>query len=176
MYSTVAEVGDEGAIVIDRKAPWILELAWLITLLAELGHERAAAIFVVAREYLHSMIFGIHDEQETSMMVEHQASRRTQQTIGIAWLLGADRELDSSIAIKRIVFHLVEELRVVEVAIRIDQSEQREMILLARHEQPTNQESEGERATKQVSKQREASGASPPSPCSNPPRHCLVID
>jgi len=28
-------------IVIDRKSPWILELAWLIALLAEPGHERA---------------------------------------------------------------------------------------------------------------------------------------
>ena len=58
-------------IVIDRKAPWILDLAWLAALLAELGHERAT----IAREYLHSVIVGVHNEQETSMMVEHQASR-----------------------------------------------------------------------------------------------------
>jgi len=70
-------------IVIDRKAPWILDLAWLIAFLAELGHERVA-IFVVAREYLHSMIVGIHDEQETAMMVEHQASRQVEHAIGIA--------------------------------------------------------------------------------------------
>ena len=67
-------------IVIDRDGKRKLELAWLVALLAELGHERAT----IAREYLHSMIFGIHDEQETSMMVERQASRQRQQTIGIA--------------------------------------------------------------------------------------------
>jgi len=61
-------------IVIDRKAGWILELAWLVAFLAELGHERAA-IIIITREYLHSMIAAIYNEQETSMMVEHQASR-----------------------------------------------------------------------------------------------------
>ena len=40
------------------------------------------------------------------MMVEHQAKRRVEQAISIAWMLGADRELDSSISIKSIVFHL----------------------------------------------------------------------
>jgi len=90
-------------IVIDRKAPWILELAWLETILAELGHERS---FIITREYLHSMIVAIGDEQEISTMVEHQAMRIVEHAIGIAWLLGADRELDSSITIKSIVFHL----------------------------------------------------------------------
>ena len=68
-------------IVIDRDGKRKLELAWFVTVLAELGHERAA---IIAREYLHSMIFGVHNEQETSMMVEHQASRQRQQTISIA--------------------------------------------------------------------------------------------
>jgi len=57
-------------IVIDRKADRIVEPARLVALLAELGHERAA---IITREYLHSMIVAIGDEQETSMMVEHQA-------------------------------------------------------------------------------------------------------
>ena len=92
-------------IVIDRKAPWIVELAWLVAFLAELGHERAA-IIIITREYLHSMIVAIDDEQEASMMVEHQAHRQTELAISIALLLGADRELDSSITIKRIVSHL----------------------------------------------------------------------
>jgi len=91
-------------IVIDRNAEWTLELAWLVAILAELGHERAAAI-IIAREYLHSIV-GIGDEQEISMMVEHQAMREVEQAIGIAALLGADRELDSSITIKSIVSHL----------------------------------------------------------------------
>ena len=91
-------------IVIDCKAPWILELAWLGALLSELVHEREP---IVAREYLHSMIVAIGDEQETSMMVERQTSREVEQTISIALLAGADREqLDSrSIAINRIVSH-----------------------------------------------------------------------
>ena len=91
-------------IVIDRNVVGVLELAWLVAFLAELGHERAA-IIIITREYLHSMITSISDEQETSMMVEHQASREVEQAISIACLLGADRELDSSITIKRIVPH-----------------------------------------------------------------------
>ena len=47
-------------IVIDRKAPWLLELAWLVALVAELGNERAAIIIIIIeREYLHSMLVGI---------------------------------------------------------------------------------------------------------------------
>ena len=90
-------------IVIDRKSPWILELAWLLAFLAEPGHERA----IVARECLHSIVV-VGDEQETSMMVELKAERGREQAIGIGWLLGANRELDSSISIKkkrRIVSH-----------------------------------------------------------------------
>jgi len=66
-------------------------------------------------------------------------------------LLGANRELDSSITIERIVFHLVEE----PIAATRDG--------LACETRATDQprERERERATKQVSKQREASGASP---------------
>jgi len=52
------------------------------------------------------MIVAGNDEQETSMMVEHQASRPVVPAISTALLLGADRELDSSITIKSIVSHL----------------------------------------------------------------------
>jgi len=102
----IAAINHEDAImiVIDRKAPWIRESAQLGASPAELGHERA--IFIVTREYLHSMVFAIGDKQETSMMVERQASRQREQTISMAWLLGADRELDSSITSKSIVSHL----------------------------------------------------------------------
>ena len=56
----IIKINDEHAImiVIDRKAPWIVELAWLVAFLAELGHERAA-IIIIAREYLHSMIIAV---------------------------------------------------------------------------------------------------------------------
>jgi len=91
-------------IVIDSNATRITELAWLVASLAELGHERA--VIIITRECLHSTIVGVRDEQEISMMVEHQACWIEEQPIGIALLLGADRELDSSITIKRIVSHL----------------------------------------------------------------------
>jgi len=92
-------------IVIDRNAIRMLELAWLVALLAELGHERGI-IIIITREYLHSMIARIDDEQEASMMVECQAHRHVEQAISMGLLLGADRELDSSITIKSIVSHL----------------------------------------------------------------------
>ena len=66
-------------IVIDRKAIRTQELAWLVAFLAELGHERA----IITREYLHSMIVGVDDEQETSMMVERQAQTASKQAISI---------------------------------------------------------------------------------------------
>jgi len=70
----IVAVNDEDAImiVIDRKAPWALELAWLAPILAELGHERAT-INTITRVYLYSMISNVADEQETSMMVERHA-------------------------------------------------------------------------------------------------------
>jgi len=52
------------------------------------------------------MVVEFDDEQETSMMVEHQARRAIEQAISLAFSLGADRELDSSISIKSIVSHL----------------------------------------------------------------------
>ena len=91
-------------IVVDRNAIRIYELAWLVAFAAELGHERAAII--ITREYLHSMIVVIDDKQETSMMVECKVHRVVELAISKALLLGADRELDSSITIKSIVFHL----------------------------------------------------------------------
>ena len=89
-------------IVIDCKPIWIVEPAWLVASLAELGHERAAII--ITREYLHSIVIVIGNEQEISMMVERQAIGAVEQAISTA-LLSADRELDSSITIKSIAFH-----------------------------------------------------------------------
>jgi len=48
----IAGINNEDAImiVIDREAPWTLELAWLVAILAaELGHERPS-IIIIARE------------------------------------------------------------------------------------------------------------------------------
>ena len=104
MYSIIEAINDQDAImiVIDCKAPWIVELAWLVAILAELGHEREAFF---TREYLHSMIERISDHQEISMMVECQASRTVERAV-IALLDGTNRELDSSIDI--IMVRLVE--------------------------------------------------------------------
>jgi len=83
-------------IVIDGKGPWMLELAWLVASLAELGHEREAFI---TREYLHSMIVAISNHQEISMMVERQASSTIERAIIVAMFDGTNRDLDSSIDI-----------------------------------------------------------------------------
>jgi len=103
----VAAINDEDAImiVIDRKAMWIHELARLVAFLAELGHERAS---IITRECLHSIVVSIGDEQETSMMIECQTVNAGEHgIISISIFLDANRELDSSITIKRIVSHLL---------------------------------------------------------------------
>jgi len=92
-------------VVIDRNAIRVAELAWSFALLAELGHERESLVVIITREYLHSMTT-ITDEQETSMMVEHQARWVVELAISTASLLGADRDLDSRITIKSVVSHL----------------------------------------------------------------------
>jgi len=66
-------------IVIDCNAIRTPELAWLVDSRAELGHERAAIIAIITREYLRSIVLGINDEQETSMMIKRLA---TAQYIG----------------------------------------------------------------------------------------------
>jgi len=86
-------------IVIDCNPAWMLELAWLVAILAELGHEREAFVIVITREYLHSLVVGIDDHQEISMMIEHQALRRVERAIIMALLDGANRALDSRIDI-----------------------------------------------------------------------------
>jgi len=126
-------------IVIDRKAIRMVELAWLVTFPAELGHERAA---IIAREYLHSMVVAINDKQETSMMVERQASREGEQAISLALFLGADRELDANITIKSIVSHLSQNdkemisnsnLQTQEMKMKLSHTRH------TRHERPTKQ-------------------------------------
>jgi len=95
------EAVDEDAIMImiDRNSAGKVEVAWLVSFLAELGHEREAFI---TREYLHSMIVAINDHQEISMMIERQASRTIERAIIVAVLDGTNRELDSSIDISMV--------------------------------------------------------------------------
>ena len=101
-------INDQDAImiVIDCNPAWILELAWSVSSLAELGHEREAFIIIITREYLHSMVVAVDDHQEISIMVEHQASRSVERAIIIALLDGTNRERDSSLEI--IMVRLVE--------------------------------------------------------------------
>jgi len=94
-------------IVIDRNSIGMVELAWLVAPLAELGHERAAIIIIIiTREYLHSIVSAIDNEQETSMMVERQTSRAVERAVSIALIRAAYRELDSSIKSQSSVSHL----------------------------------------------------------------------
>jgi len=52
------------------------------------------------------MVANISDEQQTSMMVERQASRIEEHAISIVLSASPNRDLDSSITIKRSVSHL----------------------------------------------------------------------
>jgi len=153
----IEAINDEEAImiVIDRKAPWMLELAWLVAFLAELGHERA----IIAREYLHSIVHTIDYRQEISMIVEHEVARVVELAIIWATLLGADRELDSSITIKRIVFHLfhfnlsLNDKEMFQAPNCSNQRDEDEALSLTRHE-TRERERERERERHQASKQR----------------------
>jgi len=52
---------DAITIVIDSNAIGMLELAWLVAFLAERGHERA--FVMITREYLHSIIASVNNQQ-----------------------------------------------------------------------------------------------------------------
>ena len=67
-------------IVIDRHAARVLELAWLVAILAELGHERA----IITREHLHSMMLGICHHQEATLMIERHTMWLHQHAIVVA--------------------------------------------------------------------------------------------
>jgi len=80
-------------VVVESDAIGVRHLGWLAALLAELGHERS----IITREYLHSMVVGFGNEQETSMNVERQVARVVELATRCAWLLGADRKQDATI-------------------------------------------------------------------------------
>ena len=63
----VASVGDDdSALVVDAHSFRIVELAWLIASRAELEQERA----IDQRQYLHSMIVGVRDDDSMSIMID----------------------------------------------------------------------------------------------------------
>jgi len=66
----VVEVSDDDStLIIDAQSLRIVELAWLIALGAELEQERA----IDRRQYLHSMIEGINDDDSMSIIVDRNA-------------------------------------------------------------------------------------------------------
>ena len=96
---------------------------------AELGHERA----IVTREYLHSMIARIGNEQETSMMVERQVLRYAEHSVIISDLATTDGDLDS------VIVHLTD------------------LVVLNRYQRANEREREREREQLGVLWQRESS-------------------
>ena len=59
----------DSALVGDAHSKRILELAWLMALRAELEQERA----IDRRQYLHSMIVGIGDDDSMSIIIDRNA-------------------------------------------------------------------------------------------------------
>ena len=74
-------VDDEDAImiVVDRDPAWMIELAWSVSSLAERGHEREAFVIVViiTREYLHSIVERISDDDSMSIIIDRNAQWST---------------------------------------------------------------------------------------------------
>jgi len=70
LQPTVVGVGnDDSALVGDAQSIGELELAWLMALRAELEQERA----IDRRQYLHSMIEAITDNDSMSIMIDRDA-------------------------------------------------------------------------------------------------------
>ena len=70
LQSKVVSVGDDdSALVVDAQSLRKPELAWLVALLAELEQERA----IDRRQYLHSMIFRVGDDDSASIMIDRNA-------------------------------------------------------------------------------------------------------
>ena len=66
----VVVVGDDdSALIGDAYSLRMLELAWLIAFGAELEQERA----IDRRQYLHSMILGIRDDDSMSIIIDRNA-------------------------------------------------------------------------------------------------------
>jgi len=60
---------DDSGLVVDAQSKRICELAWLVALKAELEQERA----IDQRQYLHSIVAGITDDDSMSIMIDRNA-------------------------------------------------------------------------------------------------------
>ena len=93
LQSIVVEVGDDdSALVGDAQALRVIELAWLISFLAELEQERA----IDRRQYLHSLIVTISDDDSMSIIIDRNI-RWTLEISSLIILLVADREQEREI-------------------------------------------------------------------------------
>ena len=70
LQSAVHAVGDDdSALVIGAQSLRVVELAWLVALGAELEQERA----IDQRQYLHSIVEGIRDDDSMSLAIDRNA-------------------------------------------------------------------------------------------------------
>jgi len=89
----VVVVGDDDStLVIDAYSLRIIELAWLSAFGAELEQERA----IDRRQYLHSMILGITDNDSVSIIIDRNA-RWTTELPRLRSSHAADREQEREI-------------------------------------------------------------------------------
>jgi len=93
LQSTADRVGDDdSALVGDAQSLRILELAWFRAFGAELEQERA----IDQRQYLHSMVAGIDDDDSMSIIVDRDA-RWKAELAGSRSSLAAHREQEREI-------------------------------------------------------------------------------
>jgi len=83
---------DDSALIGDAYSFRIVELAWLIAFLAEHEQERA----IDRRQYLHSMILGITDNDSMSIIIDRNARWRIELARSRS-LVAADREQEREI-------------------------------------------------------------------------------
>jgi len=90
----VVGVGDDDtALVGDTYSLWVVELAWLIALRAEHEQERA----IDQRQYLHSAVAAVRDDDSMSIMIDRNALREAELSRLRSFLttdLEQEREID----------------------------------------------------------------------------------
>jgi len=93
LQPTVVAIGDDdSALIGDAHSFRIVELAWLIAFRAELEQERA----IDQRQYLHSIIAGISDDDSMSIIINRDAHRK-KELARLRSSLAADREQEREI-------------------------------------------------------------------------------
>jgi len=93
LQSTVEEVGDDdAALVVDANAFRVVELAWLTAMRAELEQERA----IDRRQYLHSMVAAVRDDDSMSIIIDRNA-RWMVEIARLRSFLAADLEQERKI-------------------------------------------------------------------------------